>query len=227
MGIFTYAFCHFLYVMNNKLSNIENQLKKRWAYKYKWLRKQNDLWDQYTNFIYKTPDWEELISATAQVVKNENLNKEEAFYYTINRWYNFWSSVAVEEIFCSLPGVIPAENSKDKLVDFSVNNISFDHKTSNFPKGFGKEFAFAKANKEQLLYWFYEEQSKQQRQHFANRLFVVVHKEGGDHWKLKAEISLLHNAISEYVANFDESQLTKLNFPNNKKALSDIIWVTQ
>lgn len=227
MGVFFPAFSHFLYVMNNRLLNIENQLKKRWAYKYKWLRKQNDHWDHYTNFIYKTLDWDALISAIAQLVKNENLDKEEAFYYTVNRWYNFWSSVAVEEIFCSLPGVFPAENSKDKFVDFSINNIPFDHKTSVFPKGFEKNFAFAKANKEQLMNWFYEEQSKQQRQHFANRLFVVVHKADGNHWKLKAEISLLHNAISDYVANFDESQLTKLNFPNNKKALSDIIWVTQ
>lgn len=213
--------------MNNRLIHIENQLKKRWPYSYKWLRKQNDHWDSYTNFIYKTTDWEELIQAIAQLVQKEKLNKEEAFYYAINRWYNFWSSVAVEEIFCSLPGVIPAENSKDKLVDFSINNIPFDHKTSIFPKGFGKEFAYAKANKTQLMEWLYTQQSSQQRHHLANRLFVVVHNSSGNHWKLKAEISLLYNAISEYVANFDASQLTELNFPNNKKALSDIIWVTQ
>lgn len=214
-------------MMNEKLQHLEAQLKKRWPYKYKWLQKQNDHWDRYTNFIYNILEWEDLISETAKLVKSKNLNKEETFYYTVNRWYNFWSSVAVEEIFCSLPGVIPAKNSKDKLVDFSINNIPFDHKTSVFPKGFGRNFAYAKVNKNQLIDWLYAQQSSQQRQHFANRLFVVVHKSDGNHWKLKAEISLLHNAISEYVANFDPSRLTEFNFPNNKKALSDIIWVTQ
>lgn len=211
----------------NRLLHIENQLKKRWEYPYKWFRKQNDLWDKHTRFIYEISNWDELIQAIATLVKTQNLDKKEAFYYAINRWYNFWSSVAVEEIFCTLPGVSPAKNNKDRWVDFSIKNIQFDHKTSVFPKGFEKDFAFAKANQKELLQWLYKEQSSQQRHHLANRLFVVVYKTDGDHWKLKAEISLLQAAISNYVANFDESQLTELHFSNNQKALSDIIWVTQ
>lgn len=207
--------------------DIETQLKNRWKYPYKWLQKQNDVWDQHTHFIYTISKWESLIEAIATLVKEKNLPKEEAFYYAINRWYNFWSSVAVEQIFCSLPQVIPAKNNKDKLTDFSIQNIPFDHKTSVFPKGFGKGFAYAKANKEELLYWLYINQSQQGRKHHANRLFVMVYSKNQQHWKLKAEISLLQQAISNYVATFEPKQLTTLKFSENQTALSDIIWVTQ
>lgn len=209
------------------LSDIEIQLKKRWRYPYKWLQKQNDQWDAYTNFIYSTQHWDNLINEIAGAVQQYKLNKEAAFYYAINRWYNFWSSVAVEHIFCSLPQVIPAKNNKDKRIDFSIQNIPFDHKTSVFPKGFKNDFAYAKANKEELLHWLYINQSQQGRKHHANRLFIIVYDKSGKHWKLKAEISLLQQAISNYVATFEPKQLTTLKFSENQTALSDIIWVTQ
>lgn len=227
MGIAFYAIFYFVYIMQSQWNEIEKQLKKRWQYSYKWLRKQNDQWDVYTNFIYTISDWDALIKAVANLVHQENLNKGEAFYYAVNRWYNFWSAVAVEEIFCSQLGVVPAGNAKDKQVDFFINNIPFDHKTSVFPKGFGKDIAFAKANKKQLIQWLYTQQSSQQRQHFANRLFVIVYATDGDHWKLKAEISLLRKAVSDYVATFDAGKLIKLTFFEEKIVLSDIIWVTQ
>ena len=58
------------------------------------------------------------------------------FDYSLNRWFNFWSAQAVEKIFCSLPNVQPALDEKDKLVDFTIDGVKFDHKTSIFPKNF-------------------------------------------------------------------------------------------
>lgn len=227
MDVVAVAFCDFIYSMNERLKNIENELKNRWDYPYKWFRKQNDIWDNHTKFIYEISDWKELIQAIATLVKNQKLDKKEVFYYAVNRWYNFWSAVAVEEIFCSLPNVIPAKNNKDRRVDFSILNVPFDHKTSVFPKGYGESFAFAKANKKQLLTWLYNNQSSQQRHHFANRLFIIVYSENGAHWKLKAEILFLHQAISNYVTTFEAGQLTTLKFSDNMTARSDIIWVTR
>lgn len=221
------AIFRLVFIMNINLSNIETQLKKRWKYNYKWLQKQNNLWDNYTNFIYLISDWDCLVEAIARLVQEKKLPKEAAFYYAINRWYNYWSSVAVEHIFCSHPQVEPAKNEKDKEVDFSISGIPFDHKTSVFPKGFENDFAFAKAHKEQLLYWLYNHQSQQGRKHLANRLFIIVHNKNGNHWKLKAEISLLQQAISNYVTTFEPGHLTKLNFSEINQPLSDIIWVTQ
>ncbi len=214
-------------LMHINLSDIETQLKKRWKYPYKWLQKQNNLWDSHTNFIYSISDWVGLIEAIARLVQEKKLPKEAAFYYAINRWYNFWSSVAVEHVFCSHSQVKPAQNEKDKQVDFYLKGIPFDHKTSVFPKGFGRNVPFAKANKEQLLYWLYNHQSQQGRKHLANRLFIIVHNKNGNHWKLKAEISLLQEGISNYVTTFDQNKLASLKFSENQSALSDVIWVTQ
>ncbi len=214
-------------MMTSSLQKLESQLKKRWAYPYQWHKIQNNNWDNLTRFIYDSADWDKQLITLNQILVKNDLYQVEIFNYAINRWYNYWSSVAIEEIFCSLSGVTPAENKKDKQVDFYIHKIPFDHKTSVFPKGFGRDFAYAKANKNQLIGWLYAQQSSQQRQHFANRLFVIVHKEDGNHWKLKAQISLLHHAISNYVVTFDQTQLVELNFSDKQKTLSDIIWVTQ
>lgn len=211
--------------MNLKLT--EQQLKKRLCYPYKWYRKQNNLWDNYTNFIYKIPDWDLLIETISETVKRYKLDKKECFYYAINRWYNFYSAMAVEHIFCKQKNVAPALHQKNKEIDFYINTIPFDHKTSVFPKGFQQPLWYAKQNKKELLYWFYNQQSKQQREHYANRLFIVTHKSDGNHWKLKAEISLLEQAITKYVATFEDAKLETLHFSKTKNVLSDIIWVAQ
>ena len=213
--------------MNLDLDIIENELKHRLEYPYKWYRKQNDIWDKYTNFIYKTETWEALIPKIAATVKAYNLDKKELFYYAINRWYNFWSAMAVEQIFCSCNGIVPEKNSKNRLVDFRIQNIPFDHKTSVFPRGFNQLFEYAKKNPRELIEWLYKNQSSQKRFHTKNRLFIVVHDKTGDHWKLKSEISILKKEINNYISNFDSSQLQKFIFTSQTETFSDIIWINK
>jgi hypothetical protein len=209
------------------LEDIEIQLKKRHQYKYVWYKKQNNQWDGYTNFIYDTLLWENLIPKMATAVKNYDLNKEELFYYASNRWYNFWSSIAIEQIFTEINGVDAVNNNKDKEKDFYLFGNAFDHKTSNFPKHLKNDITYAKSNKRELIDWFYKNQSTQKRHHFKNRLFVVVHDKNGEHWKIKAEIGLLKAEIEKYVSNFTQSQLQSFTFAKNTETLSDIIWVTR
>ena len=52
--------------------------------------------------------------------------------------------------------------------------MPFDHKTSVYPSAFKKTLEYAKEHREELIDWLYENQSKQQRFHMKNRLFVVV-----------------------------------------------------
>ena len=73
------------------------------------------------------------------------------------------------------------------------------------------------------MYWLYKNQSKQQREHYQNRLFILVYAEDGEHWKLKAEIDLLKQCIQKYVSTFDASKLQQLQF-NGNAIVSDIIW---
>ncbi len=209
------------------LENIEKELKKRCQFPYKWFRKQNDLWDRYTQFIYQIPNWEALVRKIAIVAESQELDKQQIFQYAANRWYNFWSAQAVEQIFTEIDGIEPVAETKDSEKDFYLFGIPFDHKTSVFPKQFNKTFEYAQNHKSELIEWLYKNQSTQKRHHFKNRLFIVVFERNGEHWKLKAEISLLKKAIKKYVESFRPEQLHSFTFADGQTTLSDIIWVSK
>lgn len=213
---------------NYNLEDIEQQLKQRLPYKNLWFRKQNDLWDQRSTYIYETPFWEVLIKKIEQAVKRYNYDKKPYFYYAINRWYNFWSAYAIERIFIEAPQIIANPNPKKGHYDFNWNGIPFDHKTSVFPKGFkggdAAAYDFAKAHPEQLAIWLYKNQSTGQRYHLKNRLFVMVYATDGAHYRLKAEISWLKEIVTNYVRTFEPSQLIQLQLQEKQQTLTDIIW---
>ena len=81
------------------VEQIEAQLQQR-ILSYpstRWGRRQSDAWDQQTNFVYHIHRWPDLRQKISQLPKP-------AVDYAVNRWFNFWSAVAVEKIFCTLPG---------------------------------------------------------------------------------------------------------------------------
>jgi hypothetical protein len=202
---------------------IEKELKKRLTYPYKWGRKQNDYFDKLTNFIYKVSEFDEIIREINNRFKkykeHQNISN-----YALNRWYNFWSAQAVEKIFCSLPNVKPALDSKDRLVDFTIDGVTFDHKTSVFPKNFPFQKKDAIKKTDELIKWLYKHQSQQQRKHLRNRLFIVLYSPDGEHWKLKAEISWLKERIEKYMEGFNPNYLLKFQFEKDQNTLADIIW---
>lgn len=209
------------------LHTVEKELRKRHQYPYKWFRKQNDEWDKYTNFIYKTPNWEMLIDKITTLAELERLDRDHTFQYAANRWYNFWSAQAVEQIFTERKGVESVSEKRDSEKDFYLFGIPFDHKTTVFPKHFNKTFQYAQDHKSELIEWLYKNQSTQKRFHLKNRLFIVVYAKNGEHWKLKAEILLLKKAIERYVASFKPEQLYSFTFVEKHSTLSDIIWISK
>lgn len=196
---------------------LETQLKQRLSYPYSWGRKQSNEWDNKTNFIYSTYSFKKLIDLTTNFSQDEK-------NYCYNRWYNFWSAVGVEKLFSLHNEVIPNINKYDKLVDFSINGISFDHKTSVFPKGFNKSITYAKQNHVELIHWLYNNQSQEGRKHFKNRLFIIMYDKNGEHWKLKSEIHLIKQHIDKYIKEFNQNNLLTLTI-ENQKIISDIIWI--
>lgn len=202
----------------------EKELKKRLNYPYVWGRKQTNNFDSQTNFVYKITEFESLLEKIETSFKNDTKFKE-LKNYALNRWYNFWSAKAVEAIFCENEKVTAHKNSKDKFIDFFIENIPFDHKTTVFPKEFEKSIPYAINHKKELIEWLYNHQSKEQRLHFKNRLFIVLidYDNQTEHWQLKAEIVWLKSLISGYLINFDRSKLQTFTFENNT-VYSDIIW---
>jgi septum formation topological specificity factor MinE len=199
------------------LLRVETELKKRLAYPYKWGRKQSDDWDAKTSFIYTTYSFEKLLEKTASF-------DEKVRNYALNRWYNFWSAEAVENLFSLHEKVTSNINKFDKLIDFTINTTCFDHKTTVFPSGFNQTVAYAKNNPAELIHWLYLNQSQESRKHLKNRLFIILVEKNKEHWKLKAEIKLLKTEIDTYVENFNSENLFQLNLENNT-ILSDLIWV--
>jgi len=200
------------------LERVERELKKRLPYPYRWGRKQSNSWDSDTNFIYRTYSFESLLRKTAPL--NQELRD-----YALNRWYNFWSAMAVEDIFASHSNIIANKNVYDKLVDFTIDHIPFDHKTSIFPKGFNHSYEYAINNEKELIQWLYDNQSQQGRKHLKNRLFIVLYDSNNQHWKMKSEIMKLKKSIDLYVNNFSTNHLHTFDFGEGK-VYSDILWIT-
>jgi len=201
------------------LPRVERELKKRLPYPYRWGRKQSNSWDSSTNFIYQTYSFETLLKRTA------NLSAE-LKDYALNRWYNFWSAMAAEDIFSSHENIIANKNSYDKLVDFTINNIPFDHKTSIFPKGFNKPYEYAIENERELIQWLYNNQSQQKRKHLKNRLFIIMYDKNNQHWKMKSEIMELKIKIDLYVESFSSKNLYEFDFGEGK-VYSSILWIVK
>ncbi|NOR27679.1 MAG: hypothetical protein GQ540_04010 [Lutibacter sp.] len=203
---------------------LEEELKKRLKFQYSWGRKQVDVFDKQTSFIYKVASFELLLS-TIEIKFKNNAQYNDLKNYALNRWFNFWSAKAIETIFCEHTTVKSHPDSYNKFTDFFINEIPFDHKTTVFPKGFKKSVPYAIEHKHELIEWLYKNQSQQQRKHFKNRLFIVLvnFENENEHWKLKAEISWLKNIVSTYLSKFEPSELHSFYF-ENEIVKADIIW---
>ena len=200
------------------LQSLESELKKRLDFPYTWGKKQSDEWDRKTKFIYHIQDFESLENQCKDF-DNELRN------YAFNRWLNFWSAKAVEEIFASNSLVKKEDNPFSKTVDFYISEIPFDHKSSVFPRQFGKSFDYCLNHKKELIEWLYNNQSQQGRKHLENRLFIIFFDEkNGEHWKLKTELSLIKEKIEDYLGNFSKDNLVSLNL-NSREIFSDVIWI--
>ncbi len=208
--------------MNYEL--LEKELKNRINYPYSWGKKQTDILDQQTKFIYKATSFKKLLAHIKTACANYS-NCNELKNYALNRWFNFWSAKAVESLFCEHKIVQTHPNKYDKYVDFYINNIPFDHKTTVFPKNYHHSVPYAIEHKKELIEWLYKNQSKQQRQHFKNRIFIVLvnNFNNSEHWKLKSEIIWLNQIISAYLCNFSSSKLHRFSF-KNEEILADVIW---
>ncbi len=207
------------------LQALERELKKRTAEPFApWGRKQGNKWDRATDFIYTTRSWNDL-KQQARTQCPAHTDPRDFFNYAANRWFNFWAAQGVEYIFAQLPAVHPNKNPRDHLVDFTLYGLTFDHKTSVFPKYFPQSLHFAWLHPEALIHWLYQNQSGEGRRHCANRLFIILFdSHNGEHWKLRAELDWLQTKIHRYVRKFDPDALTALSFARDTITLADIIW---
>jgi hypothetical protein len=202
---------------NLNLAALEAELEKRVAEpETPWGRTQNDEWDRATSFIYTTSTWEG-VKAASQSLAPDMRN------YAINRWFNYWSAMGVESMFCALPGVTPAKNERDRLIDFTIHGVSFDLKTSVYPAGFEHPIALARRHPLRLINWLYQHQSSESRHHHGNRLFIILYNHQGEHWKLRSELTAMQTVIRQYMTTFNIRSLPRVHY-TGRVILSDLIW---
>ena len=79
------------------------------------------------NYIKKTLKYEEIEEAL-----NGPIHRS-VFGYTLNSWYNHWSSILIEEIFNSNKKIIPTLDLVEKI-DFFIDKVPYDLKVTYFPE---------------------------------------------------------------------------------------------
>lgn len=173
---------------------------------------QEDNKDRKTNFIYNAQTIEEILKK----LENES---EDLKTYGIHRWYNFKTSKMTEEIFTML-GAQKENNIKHKTKDIYINSTPYDVKLTVYPK----KYYNADFNKESLIQWLYQNQSKQGRYHLENRLFVVCGKPTDtaiDKLIKKSDFKNIYNEVQNYMQYYNKNEITI----HNKNIYSDVIWI--
>ena len=200
------------------LIRLEHKLKQRLSIPYKWERVQNDVFDKKTDCIYS-------IYGVNKLLNELQGSSDSVINYALNRWFNFHSAQGVEYIFSSHPKVMKHKNRYHQSIDFYIDGIEFDHKTTVLPKCYNNNIEKALNDKRGLIEWLYANQSQQRRCHHKNRLFILVFDSVNlEHWKMKAEIQLIKNTVESYLNEFKRENLTELNI-NGEKILSDVLFI--
>lgn len=84
------------------------------------------------NVIKKYQNYNDVIQALNGPVQRS------VYGYTLNSWYNHWSSIMIEDIFNANPNVLPTIDLVEKI-DFYIHNVPFDLKVTYFPEDLMKE----------------------------------------------------------------------------------------
>lgn len=199
------------------LKRVERELRRRCDFPYHWHVKQDNEKDELTKFIYECLSWDHLNAALSELTSGLQ-------DYARNRWLNFWSAMAVEQIFKQHHKVEPFKNRKDRFVDFYLSKIPFDLKTTVFPRQYPHSVVEARAQPELLIEWLYRNQSREGSCILHNRLFLILY-DGNcpEHWKLKAEIQFLKIKIESYLHAFHPQNLYNICIDHHQ-VNSDIIW---
>ncbi|WP_170148793.1 hypothetical protein [Flavobacterium endophyticum] len=100
--------------------------------------------------------------------------------YTLNSWYNHWTSILIEDLFKDHTNVLPTVGLVKKI-DFFINNIPFDLKVTYFPeqllaqklqaRGYGNELTRLKRVCRQLNIFIPNDlKDKQLKLHLYNKV---------------------------------------------------------
>ena len=177
---------------------------------------QTDRDDKATNFIYQMNS----LDACLQEIKRRGVDQA----YALHRWYNYMTSVRCEYIFCEY-GAVHDQDIYNHDVDIYINRVPFDVKLTVYPsKLSGRPYDLStRAGKNDMIQWYYANQSQQGRKQLLNRLYVVC--DAGTTEKnlaMKSDFDKMRERIAAYMQDVKTQGLNEVKI-ENKLLKSDII----
>ena len=177
---------------------------------------QKDGKDKDSGFIYYCKNVPQVIDLA--------MSNEVDIPYCVHRWYNFITSKMAEELFEQF-GATPEINSKSHEIDFYLKDIAFDLKLTTMPQIEAQNTLKTRKERNDLIKWMYNNQSKQGRKHFGNKIFIVC--DGGDKHSsmmLKSNIEKLSEGISKFMEYYQNKNFNVVKIDENE-VYSDIIYI--
>ncbi len=213
--------------MEDYLNLLESNLKKRLDYPLNNTSNTPDIWLRYSQFTYKTHDWETLIELIKLSIEAYKLPKKAFFYHCINQWYAHWSRIAIEEILKSIDKFIPSIDHKGQLVNLSLEGVHFAIKPLDFPTAYPETIYYSQHHPGEFIHWL-------ERQHDDEPLthcFYIVFCNSVDldeSWKLKAYTNHIAEQLSSYFRSFSPQNLITVTRQGKQlKGYADIIWIEE
>lgn len=183
---------------------------------------QNNSYDRASNFIYQMKSLNECLSE----IERRNVNRE----YALHRWYNYMTSIQCEYIFCEY-GAVHDTNKYNHDVDIYIDDIPFDVKLTVYPAKLSSRpyDLTTREGKNEMIRWYYANQSQQNRKQMLNRLYVVCDASSPyENMVMKSNFDLMRRRISDFMQNVKSNGLNEIVITDcgrEYKLMSDIIYL--
>ena len=183
---------------------------------------QNNSYDKASNFIYQMKSLNECL----REIERRNVNRE----YALHRWYNYMTSIQCEYIFCEY-GAVHDTNKYNHDVDIYIDDIPFDVKLTVYPAKLSSRpyDLTTREGKNEMIRWYYANQSQQNRKQMLNRLYVVCDARSPyENMVMKINFDLMRRRISDFMQNVKSNGLNEIVITDcgrDYKLMSDIIYL--
>ena len=202
------------------MSDIEQDLKRAMEIISANWGMQNNAYDRSTNFIYRMDSLDDCLVE----IERTRVNKE----YALHRWYNYMTSIRCEYIFCEY-GAVHETDKYNHDVDIYIDTVPFDVKLTVYPaKLSDRPYDLStREGKNDMIRWYYSNQSQQSRKQMLNRIYVVCDAPSSyESMVMKSNFNLMRERIGAYMQGISRATLNKIDISDNGKNYplkSDII----
>ena len=162
--------------------------------------------DRRTRFYRRYDTFSELIHSNEYAQLSEEDQNT-----TLHRWYNTKTSETCERIFVEY-GAEAADYEQNYFnkIDIFIHDVRFDVKITNFPQNNAvRQMRLdlkKRSDRDRLICWLYQNQSREQRYDTGNRLFIVC--KGGsvrESTRLKQSFDQIEVKVRAYMAYLQQS----------------------